>query len=445
MKKTLLSIAAVLSLSVGSAQTQLFFEDFEGGAGGFTLNTADLGGVVGTAGDNFWVVNNAYAGGTITTSICFPGNTVNIGATPAQPAGISSANGNYLHILSKEADNDGSVLNANYALADGGFCFFAASHFAHMTTDINTTNFTNVTFDFWWLGVASSFAQGELYYSTDGGTTWTQKTGTPYYGQNGWVQETLTDPAWDGQATLRFGFRFNNQVDGGFAGTDPAFSVDDIEITGIMGSPCSDTYSSITETACFSYTVPSGDETYTMIGTQTVMDTIMNSGGCDSIMTIMVTINDVDTSVTSAPDYATANATGATFQWLDCDNAMTMVSGGTNSTITGNGNFAVEVTQNGCVDTSACYNVQTGSINEFESIEFNVYPNPTEGGFSIDLSGLTGSHILHIVDAKGSIITVENVEAGQTLSYELQLESGVYIIELIDQHGMIRRSRLMVE
>ena len=44
----------------------------------------------------------------------------------------------------------------------------------------------------------------------------------------------MTNAAWDNQATLRFGFRFVNNV--AVAGGDPAFSVDDIEIFGTPGT-----------------------------------------------------------------------------------------------------------------------------------------------------------------------------------------------------------------
>ncbi|WP_170264992.1 FG-GAP repeat protein, partial [Salibacter halophilus] len=53
-----------------------------------------------------------------------------------------------------------------------------------------------------------------------------------------------------------------------------------------VGSPTSSTFN---VSACGSYTVPSGDETYTSSGTY--MDTILNASGCDSVMTINVSIN----------------------------------------------------------------------------------------------------------------------------------------------------------
>ncbi|UKN02623.1 T9SS type A sorting domain-containing protein [Paracrocinitomix mangrovi] len=445
MKKTLLSVSACFLTLLGTAQTQLFFEDFEGGAGGFSLNTADQGGVVGTGGDNMWVVNSSYAGGTITSSICLAGNTVPIGTTPSQPGGISSANGGYLHILSQEAFADGGVLNANYALADNALCFFPASNFVKMTADISTTSYTNVTLSFWWLNQASQFATGQLYYSTDGGTTWTQKTGTNYYGQGTWVQQTLTDAAWDNQASLRFGIRFNNATDAGFSGSDPALSIDDFEIVGTAGTPCSNTTSSITETACFTYTVPSGDETYSTAGTMTVMDTIPNIGGCDSIITIALTINDVDTSVTAGVNSLTANSNLGTFQWLDCGNSYAVVNGATSNIYNGStGNFAVEVTANGCVDTSSCYAL-TLSFDEYELGGLNIYPNPNNGSFAIDLTAFNQNQLLTITDMKGATIYTETVSSGTVAQYNLNLESGVYLINLMDAEGIIRRGRLVIE
>jgi len=57
------------------------------------------------------------------------------------------------------------------------------------------------------------------------------------------------------------------------------------------------TASTINQTACNSYTVPSGDETYTISGTYA--DTIPNTAGCDSIITIILTINNGSISTIS--------------------------------------------------------------------------------------------------------------------------------------------------
>jgi hypothetical protein len=54
--------------------------------------------------------------------------------------------------------------------------------------------------------------------------------------------------------------------------------------------------SGFTVSACDSYTVPSGDETYTQVGTYTVLDTIPNTAGCDSMMTISITMGETTNS-----------------------------------------------------------------------------------------------------------------------------------------------------
>lgn len=452
MKKTLLSFGACLAFFAGTAQTTIFSEDFEGGAGGFTLNTGDLGGTVGVGSDNYWVVNNVYTGGTATIQFCtiLIGTSVPVGNVDPQPAGISSANGNYLHMLSEEAAGSG-ILNANYAAAVNiGGCFPPGSHFVSMTNDIVTTPFTGVTLDFWWLNDGDNpNALGEVYYSTDGGTTWVQKTGTTYQGITTWTNETLTDGAWDGQASLRFGFRFNNLV--ATAAADPGFSLDDIVISGNAGA-CSDSFSSFAASGCNTYTVPSGDETYTTAGTSTVMDTILNVTGCDSIMTITLTINSVDASVTDNLDgTATANSSTGTYQWLTCDTNttnFTVIAGATAATYAppSTGTFALEVTDNGCVDTSACMALLVGGFGEFES-NFNVYPNPTTGQFTIDF-GSYGSEInIVIADLSGQIIFSKNgFIPQQTELINLDVAPGVYMISIkAVGSDMIRQSRITVK
>ncbi|MEM7039925.1 MAG: hypothetical protein AAF570_23330, partial [Bacteroidota bacterium] len=110
----------------------------------------------------------------------------------------------------------------------------------------------------------------------------------------------------------------------------------------------------LTETACNSYLSPAG-QLYTTSGTYT--ETILNSAGCDSNLTIQLTIVPVDTSVNMSGNALQATASGATFQWLDCNANFAPVPNATSSTFlaTQPGSYAVEVTENGCTDTSACY------------------------------------------------------------------------------------------
>jgi hypothetical protein len=80
------------------------------------------------------------------------------------------------------------------------------------------------------------------------------------------------------------------------------------------------TASSFNVTACGSYTVPSGDETYTTSGTHN--DTIPNSVGCDSVMTITMTINNLpvvslsgNTVFCAGDSVLLTGTSGGTSQW----------------------------------------------------------------------------------------------------------------------------------
>src|SRR5690606_16522435 len=52
------------------------------------------------------------------------------------------------------------------------------------------------------------------------------------------------------------------------------------------------TLSFMTANSCSTYTVPSGNNTYTMTGSYTVYDTLTNIYGCDSILNIYLSLND---------------------------------------------------------------------------------------------------------------------------------------------------------
>ena len=230
MKQLFYSIAMLLTSTSLTNADVIFSEDFETGGTSFNLNTTDEGGSVGTTGNNHWVINNSYAGGSgAFTCLGFP-FVYSYSATPSQPAGISSQNGSYMHMSSLEAQGDG-ILNSTWLPADG-ICFFPTTHFAAMASGINTVGHTNVSLSFWWAFGGGTNTHGEVYYSTDGGTAWNLLTSpiTQYKNQTDWTQQAITNAAFDNVADLRFGFRTVNEIS--LSVSDPGFSIDDIQVTG---------------------------------------------------------------------------------------------------------------------------------------------------------------------------------------------------------------------
>jgi len=77
-------------------------------------------------------------------------------------------------------------------------------------------------------------------------------------------------------------------------------------------------------------------------------------------------LNSVVNSVTQTGPMLTSDQSAATYQWIDCDNNNAPISGETNQsyTPTVTGNYAVEVTVNGCTSVSECVLVDFAGIDE---------------------------------------------------------------------------------
>lgn len=223
MKKLLLFGGALAFTLNAYSQTIIFQDNFENGSSNWLLN--------GGTGDNSWVVNNIYTG--------IAGLIPN---TPAQPSTFTGgANSNYMHIASGQFCGFG-YCNASFETGS------ASLQSAAMVSAVSASGMTGLSLSFWYLcaGEAGT-SYGTVEYSTDG-TTWTQ-IGNQLSGVSTWTQLTLTDAALDNNATLKFRFKWQN----GAAGDDPAFSVDEIKLTGTPGTSSNAIATSAVTpmTACF--------------------------------------------------------------------------------------------------------------------------------------------------------------------------------------------------
>ena len=197
-------------------------------------------------------------------------------------------------------------------------------------------------------------------------------------------------------------------------------------------------------TACNSYTWIDNINYTASNNTATHTITGGAANGCDSIVTLNLTINTVDNSTsTQGNDSIMANATGATYQWLDCNNNYSIISGATNQLFvaSANGSYAVEVTQNGCTDTSACVNVTGVGIDD-RSIEntITIFPNPSNGLFTIKTLDHENQTInLLVINTLGKVID----EISFTNKAELNLTEqakGIYYLQLsTDNHTFVKK------
>ncbi len=200
--------------------------------------------------------------------------------------------------------------------------------------------------------------------------------------------------------------------------------------------------------ACANYTWIDGN-TYTS-SNNTASYLLTSSNGCDSTINLDLTITKIDRQLTAASSSLTANESGASYQWLDCNNGFAIVPGETGQTFvaSGNGSYAVEITKNSCIDTSYCYVVVffigMEEVTENEFISF--HPNPTSGKVEMTSSFALNNAILNVSNNKGKLIkSFTNIE-GRKFSFNIDdYPDGIYYLSLIyeDQtiHSKILKNR----
>ena len=189
----------------------------------------------------------------------------------------------------------------------------------------------------------------------------------------------------------------------------------------------------ITENTCNSYISPSGLYEWTETGIYT--DTLINDSGCDSIITIDLIINTSDYEISVLGNTISVLAEGATYQWIDCDNDYMVIDGATAADYTpesGSGNFAVIVNQGECSDTSDCFLVSDAAIEKYERNMLNIYPNPTAGKITVDNVNLDYQEaIIEVLDVDGKLRDKFIFNDNAPVVFEIKGSAGIYIINII--------------
>lgn len=191
----------------------------------------------------------------------------------------------------------------------------------------------------------------------------------------------------------------------------------------------------LNETGCEFYISPSGKKITT---SGTANDIILSKSGCDSIIyTINLTIVKIASTISRDWNTLSSESSTGAYQWLDCKKSFETISGETNKSYTpvGNGEFAVEITDGGCVDTSRCYVFAKTAVNSLESIEVSLKPNPNNGQFIIQSQRFLGDVELSIVNAQGQIVYQTFERDFKDKVIDLQLSAGIYQVQIVNIDG----------
>ncbi len=184
-------------------------------------------------------------------------------------------------------------------------------------------------------------------------------------------------------------------------------------------------------TACESYTSPGGKRVTT---SGKIFETYKSQLGCDSIIqTIDVTIVNIDLKINrdwNTLISASKDASGAKFQWLDCQQNLQKIDGETSAEFaaSGNGEYAVEITQGSCIDTSRCMVFAFTSKEEMGKTVVQVYPNPNDGNWQLQLTEPIRNARVTIWDATGKLIWESFYENLESKAIETNLQTGMYTV-----------------
>lgn len=210
---------------------------------------------------------------------------------------------------------------------------------------------------------------------------------------------------------------------------------------------CNATYATRNDTVCKSYTSPSGNYTWNTSGVYN--DTITNLAGCDSIITISLTINTVDTLVIQDGALLIANDSTSTYQWLNCDNN-TLIQGATQQQymVITSGNYALEISKNTCVDTSSCYTVISLKIaDELKGNRISVFPNPSNEFITITIENTDDiDQTIKLINQTGQVVYSEILKT-TSINYQLNVANyatGIYLL-LVTSEQYQYKTKLVID
>lgn len=168
-------------------------------------------------------------------------------------------------------------------------------------------------------------------------------------------------------------------------------------------------------------------------------DTISAGVGCDTIVTLNLTVNIVVTPTINQAGAGLNTQAYTTYQWK-LNGGDIPLANSQSYTATENGIYTVEVTDaSGCSATSAAVTVTGVGISTIQEAGINVYPNPVTDVLNVELTGNENAN-LRIVDVAGSVVMEKTISGKEMLNIQ-HLAKGVYMLQ-ITQAGKVSSAKI---
>lgn len=189
-------------------------------------------------------------------------------------------------------------------------------------------------------------------------------------------------------------------------------------------------------TICYGESFTVGNNTHYQSGEY--YDTLQTTNGCDSIVRTVLTIEEeIDTYVERLNNQFKVNQAGASYQWINCEINQPIL--GATSRIfyaKKEGEYAVEVTVNGCTETSICNRLPyMVGLEKNETNEITVYPNPFKDQLKLNLNQNFSELTISLIDITGKTLLNRNYENKTSIEFNnLDLPSGIYFIKITSKN-----------
>lgn len=190
----------------------------------------------------------------------------------------------------------------------------------------------------------------------------------------------------------------------------------------------------ITAAICQGSAYPFNGQNLTQAGQYT--DTLLSVAGCDSILTLVLTVNPLPQPTISQNGFVlTVSPAFSSYQWqLNSGNITNATS--QSHTATQNGSYTVSVTDaNGCSATSNSIFISNVGIEEMNAAAISIFPNPIATYTTIAIANsniVTDKWSYSLKDINGKTVLIGNNMKHETLIDCSTLASGTYFLHISD-------------
>ncbi|RZN80980.1 MAG: T9SS type A sorting domain-containing protein [Winogradskyella sp.] len=164
--------------------------------------------------------------------------------------------------------------------------------------------------------------------------------------------------------------------------------------------------------------------------------TLTDENNCIVNQTVMISPT-IDNTITANDNVLTVNESGATYQWIDCNNGFAAIPGETGQSFTAmtSGSYAVEITDiNFCTVISDCENLTILNTRNYESSNFKIHQLPNSKILHFN-SDVRENYSVNVFSLTGKRIVSKSINNQSSFKFKINYPSDLYIIEIQSKKG----------